>query len=55
MDKNQLEERHDRLSQAVDELERIRLTDRSDETKMKLKDLKKKKLFIKDQLNNIRD
>ena len=45
-----LEEQHKRLDNAVAELEKLRETDRTEDTKFKITDLKKKKLSIKDEI-----
>lgn len=55
MTKEELEDKHQRLDDAVTRLEKLRETDRSEDGKMKLKDLKKQKLLVKDKLNNIRE
>lgn len=46
-----LEEQHARLAVACEELEKSRQADRRDETKIKLLDLKKKKLAVKDEIS----
>ena len=45
-----LEEQHKRLDNAVAELEKLRETDRTEDMKFKITDLKKKKLSIKDEI-----
>jgi len=49
-----LEEQHSRLATACEELEKSRQSDRREETKLKLLDLKKKKLSVKDEIAVLR-
>ena len=49
-DLSRLERKHEHLHKQVEELEKIRETDRTPKTKQLIQDLKKQKLAIKDEL-----
>ena len=50
MNVDRLKRKHEHLHKQVEELEKIRETDRTPETKQQIADLKKEKLSVKDEL-----
>jgi uncharacterized protein YdcH (DUF465 family) len=50
MNSDRLKRKHEHLHKQVEELEKIRETDRTPETKRQIADLKKEKLAVKDAI-----
>ena len=50
MNSDRLKRKHEHLHVQVEQLEKIRETDRTPDTKQKILDLKKEKLAVKDEL-----
>ena len=50
MNSDRLKRKHEHLHIQVEQLEKIRKTDRTADTKQKILDLKKEKLAVKDEL-----
>ena len=50
MNSDRLKRKHDHLHEQVEQLEKIRETDRTPETKQRILELKKQKLAVKDEM-----
>tara|TARA_B100001057_G_scaffold297036_1_gene297325 strand:- start:1085 stop:1273 length:189 start_codon:yes stop_codon:yes gene_type:complete len=50
MNTDRLKRKHDHLHEQVEQLEKIRETDRTPETKQRILQLKKEKLAVKDEM-----
>ena len=50
MNSDRLKRKHDHLHEQVEQLEKIRETDRTSETKQRILELKKQKLAVKDEM-----
>ncbi len=50
MNSDRLKRKHDHLHEQVEQLEKIRETDRTPETKQRIVELKKQKLAVKDEM-----
>ena len=50
MNTDRLKRKHDHLHEQVEQLEKIRETDRTPETKQRILELKKEKLAVKDEM-----